>query len=387
MTAPDAILEAHLEHPDVAPRQRRFPVQGWVTSREPLRAVIVEGASPSPLALRLRPDVEKAMPGAPHCAGFLGGVGAEHLQDGGIHVRFVFDRGSTVRCFAMAPEPEEALELRHQKLARVYPALACLDCGSRFAEGGFSRGATSIRCPVCGAAYDCSQGCFDFLPAERRDSLAIGVDGNISQNHYDADALKLIHDGQDGLLLDCGAGLRLTEYTNVVNLEVVPYRSTDVLGDNERLPFADASFDGVLSLAVLEHVKNPFASAKELVRVLRPGGKLLAVVPLLAPVHAYPHHYYNMTTEGLVNLFRPDVDILETKVPESGLPIWALLWFLRSWSEGLTGPARDSFLKLRVEDLLGDAPDYLGRDFVTTLPRSKNFELASTTLLLGKKRG
>jgi SAM-dependent methyltransferase len=308
------------------------------------------------------------------------------VREGAIHFRFVFDGGSTVERFEIAPEPAEARELRHQKLARVYPALACVHCGSRFPEGGFTRESTSIGCPACGREYDCSQGCFDLLPAEKRASLALRADGDISQNHYDDDALKFIYDGQDGLLLDCGAGLRLTEYTNVVNLEVVPYRSTDVLGDNERLPFADASFDGVLSLAVLEHVKNPFVSAKELIRVLRPGGKLLAVVPLLAPVHAYPHHYYNMTSEGLVNLFRPDIDILETKVPESGLPIWALLWSLKSWSEGLTGAARDSFLKLRVADLLGEAPDYLGRDFVKGLPNSKNFELASTTLLLGKKR-
>jgi hypothetical protein len=27
-------------------------------------------------------------------------------------------------------------------------------------------------------------------------------------------------------------------------------------------------------------------------------------VPFLQPLHGYPHHYYNMTGEGLRNLFR-----------------------------------------------------------------------------------
>ena len=40
--------------------------------------------------------------------------------------------------------------------------------------------------------------------------------------------------------------------------------------------FKDNSFDVVLSLAVLEHVKNPWIHANEMIRVLKPGGFFIA---------------------------------------------------------------------------------------------------------------
>jgi SAM-dependent methyltransferase len=46
----------------------------------------------------------------------------------------------------------------------------------------------------------------------------------------------------------------------------------DVVGVGERLPFADASLDVVMSSNVMEHVRRPGAVAREMVRVVRPGG-------------------------------------------------------------------------------------------------------------------
>ncbi len=43
----------------------------------------------------------------------------------------------------------------------------------------------------------------------------------------------------------------------------------------ERLPLADAEFDLVVSVQVLEHLLDPAAGLKELARVLKPGGTLL----------------------------------------------------------------------------------------------------------------
>jgi len=50
-------------------------------------------------------------------------------------------------------------------------------------------------------------------------------------------------------------------------------------GDVERLPFPDASFDGVLLGGIVHHLPKPFPCATEVYRVLRPGGRFVAFDP------------------------------------------------------------------------------------------------------------
>lgn len=46
---------------------------------------------------------------------------------------------------------------------------------------------------------------------------------------------------------------------------------------SERLPFPDASFDVVFARAVLHHTRDLAAACREFARVLRPGGRMLAI--------------------------------------------------------------------------------------------------------------
>jgi len=52
-----------------------------------------------------------------------------------------------------------------------------------------------------------------------------------------------------------------------------------VEGDVERLPFPDASLDGVLLSGLVHHLPDPSRCAAELFRVLRPGGRFVAFDP------------------------------------------------------------------------------------------------------------
>jgi len=80
------------------------------------------------------------------------------------------------------------------------------------------------------------------------------------------------------------------------------YSRLDLLGDLECLPLADGSFDAVLNVVTLEHVRRPQTAILELARVLRRGGRLLLVAPLDWEVHQAPHDYFRYTRYGLEHL-------------------------------------------------------------------------------------
>jgi len=124
-----------------------------------------------------------------------------------------------------------------------------------------------------------------------------------------------------------------------LNFEYLPFELADVYGDLHHLPFHDGAFELVCSQAVFEHVRNPFEAARELVRVTRPGGTVFTEAAFFQPLHAVPHHYFNMTTAGLRELFA------DCEVVDEGWfgPMWLTVdWMLRA--VGLEGKVRRSKL-------------------------------------------
>jgi len=208
----------------------------------------------------------------------------------------------------------------------------------------------------------------------------------VSANDYDPRVQDIIDERTDAWILDAGAGLRRTYYLNVVNYEVVPYPTTDVLGVVEHMPFKDDVFDFVLSNAVLEHVRDPFAAAREMSRVLKPGGLIFCAVPFLQPYHGYPHHYVNMTEHGLRSLFEGQLEILDHGVPHYFHPAWTLSWILNAWSAGLSDAVREEFMGMTVADLSTFTPAQMTRRYVAELDQRKQFELASGTFLIAAKQ-
>jgi SAM-dependent methyltransferase len=60
-------------------------------------------------------------------------------------------------------------------------------------------------------------------------------------------------------------------------------------GDALRLPFADGSFDAVMSVSSLEHFDSGADAIAEMSRVLRPGGSLVLSADSLAGSQRWPH--------------------------------------------------------------------------------------------------
>lgn len=76
-------------------------------------------------------------------------------------------------------------------------------------------------------------------------------------------------------------------------------RAVDHIGPAHALPVPDGAYDAVLCTQVLEHVPNPGAVARELHRVLRPGGRVYMTVPLAWELHELPFDFYRYTPHGL----------------------------------------------------------------------------------------
>jgi SAM-dependent methyltransferase len=98
--------------------------------------------------------------------------------------------------------------------------------------------------------------------------------------------------------------------------------TVDVVASVESLPFPDSSFDCVLCTQVLEHVEDPWAAAREIFRVLRPGGVAFVSTHGVARYHAAPESsvddYWRWTHAGLERLLRMTGDWTEIQVIPNG---------------------------------------------------------------------
>jgi SAM-dependent methyltransferase len=90
-------------------------------------------------------------------------------------------------------------------------------------------------------------------------------------------------------------------------------------GDALALPFPDAMFDCVITSEVLEHVWADTVAISELVRVLRPGGRMAVTVPTRWPERvcwALNHRYHDQPG-GHIRIYRQPE--LEQKLEAAGL--------------------------------------------------------------------
>lgn len=227
----------------------------------------------------------------------------------------------------------------------------------------------------------------DFLPEEIRNSFEIPDAPPVAENDYSLDIIEEIKRNPEELFLDVGAGFRHTYYHNVVNAEIWPALSTDVLCVGEQLPFADCTFDHVLCLAVLEHTKRPWIAAQEILRVLKPGGTVRIDWPFLQPFHGYPHHYFNATSKGTISLFEEQCDILSADVRPWQHPIFALSWMLEEWSNGLPELSRQDFQGLTVGQILANPKEgLLNTNWCSELPAGVQDIISAGTTLIARKR-
>jgi SAM-dependent methyltransferase len=80
-------------------------------------------------------------------------------------------------------------------------------------------------------------------------------------------------------------------------------KNVDVVVQPYTYPFNDGSFDVVISGQAMEHVENLLAWIHELVRVLKPGGRLCITTVWMCQEHRYPVDTWRILPDGMRWLF------------------------------------------------------------------------------------
>lgn len=136
-----------------------------------------------------------------------------------------------------------------------------------------------------------------------------------------------------GRILGEGSEELVSPGLQTVETDIALGPRTQIVCDAHSLPFADASFDGVVAQAVLEHVVDPARCVDEIHRVLRADGLVYAETPFMQQVHAGAYDYTRFTHLGHRRLFRSFAEVDSGAACGPGMALaWSFTNFLQSFA-------------------------------------------------------
>ncbi|HST06481.1 MAG TPA: Trm112 family protein [Chloroflexia bacterium] len=260
----------------------------------------------------------------------------------------------------------------------LYSILVCPVCKS-----DLTRGPDSLTCQACNRVYPIVNGIPVLLP-----------DGSVPATEYQHQLLvredygpwvpRLVMQSltPDAIILEIGAGNMTLDLPNVIRMDVTLTPYVDVVADAHALPFRPDTFSFVFSLAVIEHLRNPFLAAQETFDVLRNGGYVYGDCNFVFAYHGYPHHYFNASEQGLEQAFS-QFEKLRTGVAPYQMPSFALLMVLLTYLSNI-GPSPDPEVEA-YKKLLQKVLDQPLRDYDALFTEQAALNVAAGVFYFGRK--
>jgi glycosyltransferase involved in cell wall biosynthesis/SAM-dependent methyltransferase len=288
--------------------------------------------------------------------------------------------------FASALDQRTDGEVQNARLDQILPMLRCPETGQplkRDGEGLKTLDGTKSWPVLLGRPV-----MFDGL-GEPRVFPAAHISNALPER-----AVDLI-EGAKGPVLNLSAGGTPKRYDHVIELEVGVFGHTDVVADVHALPFDDGTFDLVVSMNAFEHYHTPRRAVEEIMRVLKPGGRVFIRTAFMQPLHEAPWHFYNCTRYGLERWF-DQFETLDLQVANVFNPIHALSWQLSeaevALRRELTARDAERFLDVTARELISLWREPDGRDHPVwrsflDLPQAAQEQLAAGFEYLGRKPG
>ena len=153
------------------------------------------------------------------------------------------------------------------------------------------------------------------------------------------DKITILAPQLNGKLLDFGCGAKPYKalFKNVesyigVDIEDEGHHdhtneNIDVYYDGNTIPFDNETFDSILTSEVLEHVPDIDKTLKDLIRVLKPNGKILITVPFVWQEHEMPYDFRRLTVTGLKkHLTDNDLEIITEEKTGHYIEVVTQLW-------------------------------------------------------------
>src|SRR5215471_7433433 len=135
--------------------------------------------------------------------------------------------------------------------------------------------------------------------------------------------------------------LYIAEDVDILAFDIYWSPVTQFMADAHRIPLADATVDGVVIQAVLEHVLEPQIVVDQIQRVLKPGGLVYADTPFLQQVHAGAYDFTRFTDSGHRYLLRDFERIESGVVAGAGTQ---LMWSIDYFTRALTRSKKAGFM-------------------------------------------